>query len=112
MSSVLTDIKKMFGISESDTNFDRDLIININSAFTVLNQLGVGPTEGFRIEGSGDEWEEFLPEGDKLEAVKTYVFLKVKLMFDTSTLTSPLIEVINHQISEFEWRLNVQVESK
>ena len=111
MSSILTDIKKMFGIIEEDTSFDTDLIININSAFSVLNQLGVGPDGGYKISDKNDNWEDFIPDGDdRLEMVKTYIYLKVKLMFDTATMTTPLIEVIKHQIAEFEWRLNVAVD--
>lgn len=112
MASILTDIKKLFGISRLDTSFDTDLMIDINSAFSVLTQLGVGPESGFVITGSSEEWEEFIEDTDKIELVKTYIFLKVKLMFDVSTLTSPMIESINRQISEFEWRLNVMVDTK
>ena len=110
MSSILTDIKKLFGIPETVTSFDSDLIIHINSVFTILNQLSVGPVDGFKITGSSEEWDSFLPEGEQLELVKTYIFLKVKLMFDISTMTSPLIDVIKHQISECEWRLNAAVD--
>ena len=112
MASILTDIKKLFGISQSDKSFDTDLTIDINSAFSVLTQLGVGPESGFVITGSGEEWEEFIGDVETIELVKTYIFLKVKLMFDVSTLTSPMIESINRQVSEFEWRLNVAVDTK
>ena len=110
MSSILTDIKKLFGIPETATSFDTDLIIHINSVFTVLNQLSVGPSDGFKITGSSEEWESFITNTEQLELVKTYVFLKVKLMFDISTMTSPLIDVINKQITEFEWRLNASTD--
>lgn len=106
MSSILKDIKKLFGLQESDTSFDTDLIIDINSVFTILKQLGVGPEAGFKITGVEEIWEDFLLEGEQLELVKTYVYLRVKLMFDISTMTSPLIEVVKSQISEYEWRLN------
>jgi hypothetical protein len=107
MSSILNDIKKLFGLPENDTSFDTDLVININSVFTILKQLGVGPDEGFKITGADEEWSEYLPEGEQLELVKTYIYLRVKLMFDISTMTSPLIDIVKNQISEYEWRLNV-----
>ena len=112
MSSILQDIRKMIGPSETYTHFDRDLIIHINSVFTILNQLGVGPESGFTITGETEDWSDFLPEGEQLEIVKSYMYLKVKLMFDISTMTSPLIDVMNRQIAEFEWRLNVAVDPK
>ncbi|MBR1703110.1 MAG: hypothetical protein IJ716_14380 [Lachnospiraceae bacterium] len=110
MKSILTSIKKMLGITEDYDHFDQDIIMCINSVFTILNQLGVGPEDGYLIESKENEWSEFLPEGKQLELVKTYMYMKVRLMFDTSTLTSPMIEAINRQISEFEFRLNVAVD--
>lgn len=109
--SILTSIKKLLGIMESDTNFDSDLIMDINGALTILRQLGVGPMTGFRITGDQEVWSDFIAGDDYLDLVKEYIHLKVRLMFDTSTLTAPMIEVINGQIREFEWRLNVMVES-
>lgn len=106
MRSILTDIKGMFGLSEGDQSFDKELIININSVFTILKQLGVGPVNGFRINDSNAEWSDFIDDEYQLDLVKTYIYLKVKLMFDISTMTSPLIDVVKNQISECEWRLN------
>ena len=110
MSSILKDVRKMIGPSETYTHFDQDLIIHINSVFTILKQLGVGPANGFSISSEDDDWTDFLPGGEQLELAKSYMYLKVRLMFDISTLTSPLIEVMNRQISEFEYRLNTAVE--
>ena len=109
MDSILTSIKKLLGITEEYENFDQDIIMHINSAFMILNQLGVGPKNGFSINDKSSTWNEFIPEGNNLEAVKTYVHLKVKLMFDPP-LSSTVIEAIKSQINELEWRLNVSVD--
>ena len=108
MDSILTSIKKLLGITEEYEHFDPDIIMHINSAFMILNQLGVGPEEGFFIKDKSSTWDEFL-SGSNLEAVKTYVYLKVKLMFDPP-LSSTVIEAIKSQISELEWRLNVSTD--
>lgn len=111
MDSILTSIKKMLGITEEYEQFDADLIIHINSVFMVLTQLGVGPDKGFSISGKEEVWTDFLTEEQRLELVKSYMHLKVKLLFDPP-LSSAVMEVINRQISEFEWRLNAAVETK
>lgn len=109
MDSILASIKKLLGITEEYEHFDSDIVIHINSAFSVLTQLGVGPEDGFRIEDSSTDWSEFLCDNYRLEFVKTYVYLKVKLGFDPP-LSSAAIEAINRQISELEWRINVSVD--
>ena len=109
MESILTSIKKLLGIEEDYECFDADLIMHINSVFMILNQLGVGPEEGFYIQDASNTWSEFIPDGSNLEAVKSYIFLKVKLMFDPPA-SSSVIESINRSISELEWRLNVSVD--
>ena len=109
MDSILTSIKKLLGITEEYENFDQDIIMHINSAFMILNQLGVGPKSGFSISDKSSTWDEFIPESSNLEAVKTYVYLKVKLMFDPP-LSSTVIEAIKSQINELEWRLNISVD--
>lgn len=113
MESILTSIKKLLGIDESYTHFDADIIMHINSALMVLTQLGVGPEEGFMIEDDTSTWISFISEENvaKIEAVKSYVYLKVKLLFDPP-LSSAAIESINRQISELEWRLNVAADQK
>ena len=110
MDSILTSIKKLLGIAEEYEHFDQDIILHVNSAFSVLTQLGVGPEEGFRIEDASAIWSEFLFDNPRLEFVKTFVHLKVKLGFDPP-LSSAAIEAINRQISELEWRINVVVET-
>lgn len=111
MESILTSIKKMLGITEEYTHFDADLIMHINSVFVTLRQLGVGPEEGFRIEDETSLWSDFISEDDmRFESVKTYIYLKVRLLFDPP-LNSAVIESINRISNELEWRLNIEAES-
>lgn len=109
MESILTSIKKLLGIEDEYTQFDSDLIMHINTVFLNLTQLGVGPSEGFMIEDDAAIWEDFIGDSTQLQAVKTYVYLKVKLMFDPP-LSSSVIDSMNRMISELEWRLNVVVD--
>lgn len=109
--SILISIKKLLGIAAEYTHFDTDIIIHINTVFMTLNQLGVGPEEGFRIEDDTAVWEDYIEEDDNLDAVKTYIYLKVKLVFDPP-LNSSVTETIKQAINEYEWRLNIQAESE
>lgn len=109
MDSILISIKKLLGIDALCDQFDMDIIIHINSALMVLNQLGVGPPEGFTVTSNSETWNDFLKGNQMIESVKTYVYLKVRLVFDPPQ-TSSVIEAINRQISELEWRLNVAVD--
>lgn len=108
--SILTSIKKLLGITAEYTHFDTDIIIHINSVFMTLHQLGVGPEEGFRIDNNTAVWKEYITDEANLDAVKTYIYLKVKQMFDPP-LSSAVMEANKQLISELEWRLNVQAES-
>jgi hypothetical protein len=110
LESILTSVKKMLGIDEEYEHFDPDLIMHINSVFMILNQLGVGPSEGFCIEDAEATWGEFIGVGSGLEAVKSYMYLKVQLMFDPPD-RSAILEAKNRMISELEFRLNVAAES-
>lgn len=111
MDSILTSIKKLLGIAEEYDHFDPDIIMHINSVFMTLTQLGVGPAEGFSIEDETSVWGDFVGNSITLiEAVKSYTYLKVKLLFDPP-LSSAVIESYNRQIGEFEWRINVAVEN-
>ena len=109
--SILYSIKKLLGITYDDTNFDTDIIININNVFTVLRQLGVGPVDGYRITDESDTWSDFIQNEALLDSVKTYVYLKVKMDFDPP-LNSSLMESFERHMREIEWRLNVAVESE
>ena len=110
MDSILTSIKKLLGITEEYTHFDNDLIMHINSVLMILTQMGVGPPEGFMIEDDSETWDEFVDEESNLAAVKSYIHLKVKLLFDPPT-SSAVMESMNRMITELEWRLNVAAES-
>ena len=107
MESILKSIKKLLGIQEDYTHFDQDIILHINSAFMVLNQLGVGPETCFYIEDDTSEWEDFLDGAQNIEAVKTYIYLKVRLLFDPPA-SSTIMQSIKDAISEYEFRLPVQ----
>lgn len=108
--SILTSTKKILGIAGDYTAFDLDIITHINAAFSTLTQLGVGPVEGFMIEDAETEWYDYIEDDIQLNTVKSYVFLKVRQLFDPPT-TSYLITAMEKQIQEFEWRLNTNRES-
>ena len=109
MESILTSVKKLLGIEEEYEHFDPELIMHINSVFMILTQMGVGPSEGFSIQDAETMWTEFIPQGSNLEALKTYIHHKVKLMFDPPS-GSAHIEALNRTIAELEWRLNIEAE--
>lgn len=109
IESILISIKKLLGIAEEYEHFDSDIIMHINSVFSILNQLGVGPSEGFSIKDKSATWKDFLSDSQKLESVKSYMYLKVRLLFDPP-LSSGVMESMNRMINEFEWRLNVEVD--
>lgn len=109
MESILDSIKKLLGLSSDYDQFDTDIVLHINSVFLNLAQLGVGPENGFMITGDGETWYDFIQDDVELQAVKSYVYLKVKLLFDPP-LSSAVIQSINSMISELEWRLNVAVD--
>lgn len=112
MDSILTSIKKMLGIMEDDDSFDTDVIIHINSVFFTLKQLGVGPASGFSITDKTAVWTDFVADASEIQAVKTYMFMKIKLAFDPGALTSAVISSYQESIKEFEWRLNVDAETE
>jgi hypothetical protein len=104
--SILTSTKKILGIHGDADTFDTDVLTHINAAFSVLSQLGIGPTDGFMIEDDTANWEDFLDSDDTraISLVRTYIFLKVKMLFDPPS-TSFLLEATQKQIDEAEWRL-------
>lgn len=111
MESILTSIKKLLGIAEEYEHFDADIIMHINSAFMALTQIGVGPTKGFSIKDKTSSWDDFVADPTKFEAVKTYVYLKVRLVFDPPT-NSTVIAAFEKQLAEWEFRINVAAESE
>ena len=108
--SILTTIKKLLGVPEDYEHFDMDITIHINSAFMILNQLGVGPSDGFSISDKTAVWSDFVSDNKKFEAIKSYVYMKVRLLFDPPT-NSSVMECMNRMINEMEWRLNSEAES-
>lgn len=103
--SILTSTKKVLGLEETYTAFDADITMHINSVFSTLNQLGIGPPAGFTISDKTTTWDAFSSD-PRFESIKSYVFLRVRLLFDPPG-TSFLINAYENQIRELEWRLNV-----
>lgn len=108
--SILKSVKKVLGLEADYTAFDLDVLMHINSVFTILQQLGIGPDAGFAIEDDTATWDAFLGTDPKLNSVKSYIWLRVRLLFDPPQ-SSFLIQAMEKQIQELEWRLNVQRES-
>lgn len=106
MDSILTSIKKLLGIDADYRHFDQDIIMHINSAFAMLTQLGVGPENGFSISDESAVWDDFIPDSPQLGFVKSFMYLKVRIMFDPP-LTSSVLDSMQRQIDEFVWRIQV-----
>lgn len=106
--SILITVKKILGVPENYDAFDLDIITHINSTFSILSQLGVGPDSNFYIEDSTSTWDEFFTESD-LNLIRSYVFLKVRMLFDPPT-TSFYLDAMSKQIQEFEFRISTQRE--
>jgi hypothetical protein len=112
MDSILTSVKKMLGITEEYTHFDADIIMHINSVFADLAQMGVGPSSGFTIWDSSAIWDDFILDSMLLQSVKSYMYLRVKMLFDANSMGSSTLAAYERQISQWEWRLNVAAESE
>ena len=108
--SIVVTIKKMLGLDDASTPFDTDVIIDINAAFMTLQQMGIGPKEGFEVTDYDQTWDQFLTNKVMLGAVKTWVYLQVKMMFDPPT-NSFLMDAMKQQSEQILFRLNVQAES-
>ena len=109
--SILNDVKKILGIASDYTAFDIDIITHINSVFSTLNQLGIGPAKGFRITGASEQWIDFMGDDPNYNNIKTYIFLRVRLLFDPPA-TSFVLTAFKEQIQELEWRINVYREDE
>ena len=110
MESILTSIKKLLGPGVEYEHFDPDLIMHINSLFMILRQMGIGPSQGFSISDDTALWTDYLSDIEEIEAVKTYIYMKVRLIFDPPTIGG-VLEMYKEMIKEFEWRLNVEAET-
>jgi len=111
--SILVTIRTLLGYAtdEETTPFDVDIISNVNSVLNALTQMGVGPEEGFEITGTTETWEDFLGENAKMfNMVKTYIVNRVKLVWDSSTMSSTLAESLKNDIAQTEWRLGLYVD--
>lgn len=108
MDSILTSIKKVLGIDEAYEHFDADIMMHINSVFFTLYQLGVGPDKPFVITNKDSVWSDFITDKD-IEMIKSYIYLKVKIVFDPPT-SSFVLDAYKNQIAEYEWRMNVEVD--
>lgn len=108
-SSILLSVKKMLGPSADYDVFDPELIIYINSVFGTLHQLGVGPEEKFVITGDSELWSDFTTEGEEIEEVKSYMYLRVRLLFDPPS-SSFVLSSFKEQLKELEWRLQCKAE--
>lgn len=112
INSILKSTKKKLGLNpDESTEFDADLIDAINSAISVLTQVGIGSNMGFTIHDETQTWDELLEEDPRFNMAKTYVFDRCRLIFDTSSMSSYVLQSIQDRIREFEWRLNVAAES-
>lgn len=106
--SILSDVKKMIGPSEIYDQFDLDIMVHINSVFNILQQLGVGPKEGFSITGNSETWDDYvsgMEDKNIIQMVKSYMYLKVRMQFDPPT--GSVASAFQEQIKEYEWRLSV-----
>lgn len=108
--SILLSIKKLLGLDSSYTEFDTDIIIHINSVFSVLQQLGVGPSQGFSITGTTEVWSDFTNDNAEINNVVSYMYLSVRMLFDPPT-NSAILKSYQDLIKEYEWRLNVAVDN-
>lgn len=108
--SILNTIKAMLGPDDSYDVFDTEIIIHINTALSILTQLGVGPKKGFRITGPDETWDDFISDGSvDLEGIKSYIYMKVKMIFDPPA-NSFVMKAMEDSCKELEWRLNVTVD--
>lgn len=108
MDSILTSVKKLLGIAEECEDFDADIVMYCNSAFFALTQMGIGPKEGFAIHGKENTWSEFIADATKVEAVKAYVAVKVRLLGFDVPQSSSTMEALKNTAAEMEWRMNVE----
>ena len=110
-NSILVSIKKLLGLSAEYTPFDPGVIMHINSVFSTLTQLGVGPKEGFSIADETNTWDQFISDEDpRYNSIRSYIFLKVKLLFDLQTMSAAALQSYEKMASEYEWRLNAPEE--
>lgn len=111
MESILGSIKKLLGIDPTYTQFDDEIIMHINSAIMVLSQVGLTEADNYAISGAEDTWANFIGARKDIEAIKVYIYMKTKLVFDPPQ-TGYLVEAMKKQVEELEWRLNIQTDTE
>lgn len=107
--SILNSIKLQLGITTEYDIFDQQIIMSINTALAITNQIGIGPPGGFAITGPDETWKDFIGTDASailVNSVKTYVYFRVKLSFDPPS-SSSLTDAIERQLREIEWRLTI-----
>lgn len=107
MESILDSIKVLLNVQHYDEAFDKELILHINSVLMICSQLGIGPAECFSITGSTETWDQFLSGRTDVEAVKNYIYMKIRLVFDPPT-NSFTLDAMKRMVEEYEWRLTIQ----
>jgi len=110
LESILTSVKKLLGITQDYTAFDQDIIIHINTVLAILTQLGVGNDSGFSIQDDTAVWSDWIPDGPMFEPIKSFVFLKVRLLFDPPA-SSSAVESIGKLLDELEYRIKLSAET-
>ena len=111
MDSILNNVKKLLGIDSEDDSFDIDVMTMINSTIPSLAQMGIGPSNGYIVTSADDKWTDWITTNDiNLQGVKTYLYLKIKLIFDPPT-NSTVVEAFNKNLNELEWRMMLAVET-
>lgn len=111
MDSILNNVKKLLGIDSEDDSFDVDVMTMINSTIPSLAQMGIGPSNGYMVTSADDKWTDWITTNTiNLQGVKTYLYLKIKLIFDPPT-NSTVVEAFNKNLNELEWRMMLAVET-
>lgn len=105
-NSIFLTIKSLLGPDADYDVFDQDILVFINSAISTLTQIGVGPSTGFRVTGSTETWSDFIGTDSRIDSIKDYIYMKVKIMFDPPT-NSSVLSAYQDSCKELEWRLNV-----
>lgn len=108
--SILIDIKLLCGVPEGIIDFDQVILLHCNTVFATLTQIGLGPSTGFYISDKYSTWNDIIEDDINLHNVKSYMYLKVKLLFDPPA-NATLISSINQQITELEWRIRMELEN-
>lgn len=110
--SILYTIKKMLGLDPDYDPFDLEVMVDINAAFTMLRQLGVGPRRGFKITGDEEKWDDFLEDDTLVEMAKQFIYFRVKMVFEAASLQPSVIKALQEQADDLEWRMVVMAEGE